>query len=61
MLGWGRNPANERTKMKTYPTTRKTETRRPAQRCSLCGSTDAEDLQGEDGYTSCCNEPIDWS
>lgn len=24
--------------------------------CENCGSTDPEDLQGEDGYTSCCNE-----
>lgn len=24
--------------------------------CENCGSTSAEDLHGEDGYTSCCNE-----
>jgi hypothetical protein len=24
--------------------------------CENCGSTDPEDLHGEDGYTDCCNE-----
>lgn len=24
--------------------------------CESCGSTSAEDVYGEDGYTSCCNE-----
>jgi len=24
--------------------------------CENCGSTDPADLQGEDGYTDCCNE-----
>jgi hypothetical protein len=29
-------------------------------RCSLCGSTDREDLEtGDQGYTACCNEPIE--
>ena len=26
--------------------------------CENCGSTDAEDLRGGHGYTSCCNENV---
>jgi hypothetical protein len=25
--------------------------------CELCGSTRYEDLDGDEGYTACCNEP----
>lgn len=28
--------------------------------CQLCGSTDYEDLNaGDQGYTACCNEPVE--
>lgn len=26
--------------------------------CENCGSTDPEDLDGDDGYSACCNEGI---
>lgn len=27
-----------------------------ATHCESCGSTDPEDVNGEDGYTACCNQ-----
>jgi hypothetical protein len=28
-------------------------------RCSDCGSTDPEDVDTLDGYSACCNEPVE--
>lgn len=27
-------------------------------KCSHCGSTSREDVETDDGYSDCCNEPV---
>ena len=29
--------------------------------CSQCGTTDREDVDTDDGYSHCCNEPVNYT